>query len=86
MRRIVADTLALVEAGKIQDAATRITEYETVWDQNEAKLRVLDTVTWRKLDDASNAALSTVSYPSATPDDMKKDLSALIALLDNPGL
>ena len=85
MRRIVTDTLALVEAGKTQDAVKRITDYETAWDQNEAKLRALDTVTWRKLDEVSDTALSTVRYPSATVDDMKNDLSALIALLDNPG-
>lgn len=86
MRKIVADTLTLVEAGKTQDAVKRITDYETAWDINAKKLRKLDTETWRKLDDASDVALSTVRYPSAKPDEMKKDLSDLIALLDNPGL
>lgn len=84
MREIVADTLTLVEAGKTQDAVKRITEFETAWDHNEKKLRKLDTETWRKIDEASDVALSTVRYPSATPDDMKKDLSDLIAVLDNP--
>ena len=86
MREIVADTFTLVEAGKIQDAVKRITEFETAWDHNEKKLRKLDTETWRKIDEASDVALSTVRYPSATPDDMKKDLSDLIAVLDNPSL
>jgi predicted phage gp36 major capsid-like protein len=86
MRKIVSDTLTLVQAGKTQDAIKRITDYETAWDQNEAKLRPLDTETWRKLDEASDVALSTVRYASAKPDEMKKDLSDLIALLDNPGL
>ena len=86
MREIVADTFTLVEAGKIQDAVKRITEFETAWDRNEKKLRKLDTETWRKIDEASDVALSTVRYPSATPDDMKKDLSDLIAVLDNPSL
>ncbi len=86
MRKIVADTLALVEAGKTQDAVKRINDYETAWDQSAKKLRKLDTETWRKIDDASDVALSTVRYPSATPDEMKKDLSDLIAVLDNPSL
>ena len=86
MRRIVTDTLALVEAGKSQDAVKRITDYETAWDHNAKKLRKLDSATWRKLDEASDVALSTVRYPSATPDEMKKDLSDLIAVLDNPNL
>jgi hypothetical protein len=86
MRKIVADTLTLVEAGKTKDAIMRITDYETAWDHSEKKLRNLDTVTWRKLDEASDVALSTVRYPSATPDEMKKDLSDLIKMLDNPSL
>lgn len=86
MRKIVSDTLALVEAGKTDDAAKRITDYETAWDHNQKKLRPLDTETWRKLDEASDVALSTVRYPSATPAEMKTDLAALIALLDNPAL
>jgi hypothetical protein len=84
MRKIVADTLTLVEAGQIKKAVKRITDYETAWDNNAKKLRKLDTVTWRKLDEASDVALSTVRYPSATSVEMKKDLSDLIALLDNP--
>jgi hypothetical protein len=86
MRKTVVDTLLLVQTGKAQDANTRITDYETAWDENEAKLRPLDTVTWRKLDEASDAALSSMRYPSATVAEKEKDLSDLIALLDNPDL
>jgi hypothetical protein len=86
LRKIVADTLALVQTGKTKAAIKRITEFETAWDQNAKRLRAVDTETWRKLDDASDVALSTVRYPSATPDEMKKDLSDLIKMLDNPSL
>ena len=86
MRNIVADTLALVEAGKTPDAVKRITEFETAWDRDEKKMRKLDTQTWRKLDEQSDVALSTVRYPSSTPAEMKKDLSDFIKMLDNPGL
>ncbi len=86
MREIVEDTLTLVENGNTTDAAKRITEYETAWDKNAPSLRKLDTETWRKLDDASDVALATVRYPAATADEMKKDLSDLIKMLDNPSL
>ncbi len=86
MRKIVADTLGLVEAGKTQDAVKRITEFETEWDHNEKKLRKLDTQMWRKLDEQSDVALSTVRYPASTPDEMKRDLSDFIKMLDNPNL
>ena len=84
MRKIVADTLALVNAGNVKSAVKRITEFETAWDKNANKLKKRDSKTWTKLDEASDIALSTVRYPSATPAEMKKDLAALIALMDNP--
>lgn len=86
MRKIVADTLALVEGGKTKEAVKRITDYETAWDKNQSALKKRDPKTWKKLDEASDVALSTVRYPSATPEEMKKDLSDLIAVLDNPSL
>lgn len=86
MQKIVADTLALVEAGKTAEAELRIADYEKAWDANESKLRKLDTETWRKLDDMSDVALSTVRYPTSTTDEKKNDLSDLIRLLDNPML
>jgi hypothetical protein len=84
MRKIVADTLDLVKAGNIKAAVQRITDYETAWDKNQAKLQKRDKATWTKLDEASDIALSSVRYPSATPEEMQRDLSSLIALLDNP--
>ena len=84
MRKIVADTLVLVNAGNVNSAVKRITEFETAWDKNANKLKKRDSKTWTKLDEASDIALSTVRYPSATPAEMKKDLAALIALMDNP--
>ena len=86
MRKIVADTLTLVDAGNIKGAIKRITEFETAWDKNAKRLKKLDARAWKKVDGASDVALSTVRYPSATPDEMKKDLADLIATLDNPNL
>jgi hypothetical protein len=84
MRTIVAETLALVNAGDIKGAIKRVTDFETAWDKNSAKLKKRDAKLWNKVDGASDVALSTVRYPSATPDEMKKDLDDLITALDNP--
>ena len=86
MRKIVADTLVLVNANDIKGAVKRITEYETAWDKNTARLKKLDTKTWQVIDEASDTAISTVRYALAKPDEKKKDLADLISALDNPAL
>lgn len=86
MRKIVADTLVLVNANDVKGAIKRVTEFETAWDKNAARLKKLDSKTWKKIDGASDVALSTVRYPSATTTEMKKDLADLIRVLDNPAL
>lgn len=84
MRVIIADTLSLVDVGDIKGAIKRITEFEATWDKNAYRLKKLDVRTWKKLDGASDVALSTVRYPTATQDEMKKDVGDLLNLLDNP--
>lgn len=84
MRVIIADTLSLVDVGDIKGAIKRITEFEATWDKNASRLKKLDVRTWKKLDGASDVALSTVRYPTATQDEMKKDVGDLLNLLDNP--
>ena len=84
MRVIIADTLTLVNAGDVKGAIKRITEFETTWDKNASRLKKLDVRVWKKLDGASDIALSTVRYPSATQEEMKKDVGDLLSLLDNP--
>ena len=84
MSTIVADTLKLVNAGDIKGAIKRVTEFETAWDKNAARLQKLDKKSWKLIDGASDVALSTVRYPSATPAEMKTDLASLIVALNNP--
>ena len=84
MSTIVTDTLKLVNAGDIKGAIKRVTEFETAWDKNAARLQKLDKKSWKLIDGASDVALSTVRYPSATPAEMKTDLASLIVALNNP--
>ena len=84
MRRIVSDTLSLVNTGDMKGAVKRVTEFETAWDANAARLRKLDSKIWGKIDEAADVALSTVRYSSATAEEKQKDLIDLISALDNP--
>lgn len=82
MTKIVSDTLGLVNKGDIKAAIKRVTEFETAWDKNASRLQKLDKKAWKIIDGASDLALSSVRYPAATPDEMKKDLAGLIAALN----
>ena len=84
MRKIVSDTLLLVNTGDMKGAVKRVTEFETAWDANAARLRKLDSKIWGKIDEAADVALSTVRYSSATAEEKQKDLTDLISVLDNP--
>ena len=85
LRKIVSDTLTLVNAGDMKGAVKRVTEFETAWDNSAAKLKKLDKKTWVKIDEAADVALSTVRYSSSTAEEKKKDLTDLISLFDDPG-
>ncbi len=85
LRKIVSDTLSLVNTGDMMGAVKRVTEFETAWDASAARLKRLDRKTWVKIDEAADVALSTVRYSSSTAEEKKKDLTDLISVLDNPG-
>lgn len=84
MRKIVSDALSLVNTGDMKGAVKRVTEFETAWDANAARLRKLDSKIWGKIDEAADVALSTVRYSSATAEEKQKDLTDLISVLDDP--
>lgn len=77
-RTIVRDTLALVQRGKQTEAATRITDLETIWDQNQATLEGLDSNAWSVLDGQIDRVLK--SLRSTTPD-RAAQVDALTTLL-----
>jgi len=78
-RKITQDTLTLVEAGKLADAETRITDLESAWDKAEATLRPMNREQWRILDHDIDQALRQLR--SIHPDAGRCD-SAIKSLLN----
>jgi hypothetical protein len=81
---IANDTLALVENNDLVAAQKRITDFETAWDAGEPTLYPKDKTAWGVVDDAADAAISSLraGKPSATK--AKATVSDLVAKLQNP--
>ncbi|MDB5587142.1 MAG: hypothetical protein JWP26_2112 [Devosia sp.] len=82
MHTIVADTQALVASNDLAGAETKITEFETAWDNAANDLRARNAQKWDAIDAASDAALEAVRADAPASD---AALTALLAQLDNPG-
>ena len=63
---IITDVQALADKGDFASAQTRITDFETAWDDKATALRAMDGATWGTADDAADTALKAVR--AATPD------------------
>ncbi len=80
---IITDVQAIAATGDFDKAETRITDYETAWDDAEAKLRPMNKEAWGDVDDASDAALKALrKKPEAAK--VTATLADLQAALDNP--
>ncbi len=78
-KTITTDTLNLVQAGKMSDAAARITDFEHDWDASQAKLKRMDVTKWTEIDDATDLVLRQLR---STNPDAGTSASALKALLE----
>ncbi len=82
MKAIIADVQKIVAKGDFAGAATRITDWETAWDDAEAGMRPLNPDAWGKVDAASDAALKSLRKGTPTADVINPTLAALMAALD----
>ena len=83
---IIADVQTIVGAGDLAAAETRITDFETAWDEAEGTLRPLNTNSWGNVDDAADAALGALRSRTPKLDQVNATLILLMAELDNPAL
>jgi hypothetical protein len=81
---IVTDVTAIVAKGDFAKAQSRITDFETAWDDAEATMRPLNPDAWGVVDEAADHALK--SLRKGTPDAAKitAALADLSAKLANP--
>ena len=77
-RTIAQDTLELVDSGDQAGAASRVTDLETAWDDDQGSLQPTDCQTWAFVDQQIDPVLSAVR--ASNPDTSSED-KALRALL-----
>ena len=84
MHAIVKDTLAIADKGDLAAAATRITDFETLWDQAEPTLRPMNKEAWSNVDGGSDGALKALRAKSPDAAKVKAALTALLGALTDP--
>lgn len=83
-KTIVADTRAIAATGDLAAAEKRITDLETLWDQNATALRKADSVAWTLVDTAADDAFSALRASSPDKGTVDTTLANLAAVLDAP--
>lgn len=81
-RLIAQDTLALVSAGKLEDAKARIADLEHDWDAAQGRLKSMNSTKWTELDSAIDRALRQLRSVSPNSAGCKSSLEALVAVID----
>ena len=84
MIAIVTDVQKIAATGDFAATATRITDWETAWDDAADKMRPLDKAALGNIDDASDAALDAVRATKPDAAAVTPALAALLAALNNP--
>ena len=84
LRLIITDVQAIAATGDFTAAETRITDFETGWDDAAGTMRPLNTTAWGNVDIAADAALDALRASAPASDAVNGSLGALLAALDNP--
>lgn len=78
---IISDVQAAADKADFTAAKTRITDFETAWDQKASALRALDGAAWGRVDEAADAALDAVRATTPDAKGVTDTLAALQAAL-----
>lgn len=84
MIAIVTDVQKIATTGDFTAAATRITDWETAWDNAEAGMRPINADAWGKIDHASDGALKSLRKGTPTAATVTPALAGLLTALNNP--
>jgi hypothetical protein len=84
LQAIVTDVQSIAKTGNFAKAQARITDFETLWDKDEATLKPMNKKAWHHVDDAADAALKALRTKKPEASEVADTLSALSAALANP--
>ena len=84
LKTIVSDVEKIAATGDLAAAQTRITDFETAWDDDEPAMRPLNADAWGNVDMAADAALKALRAGTPQADKVNATLTALMASLDDP--
>lgn len=81
---IVTDTQKIARSGDLAAAETRVTDLETLWDQNAHDMRKADPAAWSAVDGAADKAFSALRAGDPDPAKVEKTLANLQDTLAHP--
>lgn len=81
LRTITQDTLARVQAGDQKAAKARVKNLETTWDDDQSRLKAIDSRSWTALDGEIDGVLTSVRASSPDPATETKNLQTLLTSL-----
>jgi hypothetical protein len=84
-KTIIADVRAIAAKGDFTAAEKRATDFESAWDDAQAKLRPLNSAAWGEIDDAADATFKALRATALDAPSVTTALAALAAALDSPG-
>ncbi len=84
LKTIVTDTQTIAKSGDLVAAEKRITDFETAWDEGEARLRPLNAEAWGVIDSAADKAIRALRARAPDVAKVTETLSGLNAAIDNP--
>ena len=80
---IITDVQSIAGGGDLAAAKTRIKDFEIAWDQNEKGLKPMDPTRWGQIDEAADAALTSLRAKTPDSAQVKKTLAALQSVLND---
>lgn len=84
LKTIIADVQKIAATGDFKAAEARITDFETMWDSDEAGMKPLNPANWGNVDDAADKALKSLRRGTPSAEVVNPALAGLMAELDDP--
>ena len=85
-KTIITDVQTIAATGDFVAAETRITDFESAWDDAATAMRPLSKASWGNVDDAADGALSALRADVPVAGDVTATLATLMMELDNPAV